>query len=244
MRTKTEKILFIPDSHYPFQDKRACKMVHKIARDWQPDRLVILGDYTDCASVSSHDKDPTRFLRLKDETVTANRALDDLAHIKKKDFVCGNHEFFLDRYIMKHAPALHGLVDTDMLLGLTKRGFKITPYMNHMKIGKLHVTHDVKFCGADAHIRSMREFGGNVIIGHTHRIGKHIEGNAKGEMFVGAMPGWLGNKKTINYTDAVKSNKWALGFATGLLLPNGNVHIDVHELVDYTCRLDGVVING
>jgi predicted phosphodiesterase len=131
MSSNLERILFVPDSHHPYADMRAWRTMLKAARVFKPDRVVVLGDFLDCASISHHSKDPTRVAGFQNEVNAANRALDDLERLNAKNyhFVEGNHEFWLPRYLQAKAPELCGLAGLSIpgLLGLGRRGWTYTP---------------------------------------------------------------------------------------------------------------------
>ena len=52
-----KKALIIPDCHIPYEDKRAYDLMLEVAKDVDPDEIVILGDYADFYAVNSHGKD-------------------------------------------------------------------------------------------------------------------------------------------------------------------------------------------
>lgn len=240
-----QRILFVPDCHHPFVDKKAWRLLLKIGQQFKPDILVTLGDFLDCFSVSAHDKDPRRKLFLDDEVEAGKRALAQLDNLgaKKKIFVAGNHEFRLARYLMQKAPELFNTVKIEDLLELKKNDWHYIPYRDSYKIGRLWVTHDTGRAGRNANNQSMDDFQSNVVIGHTHRIGYSISSNAKGSPHVGAMFGWLGNAAEADYMHRVKANRdWALGCGVGYLLPSGVVHLTPIPFVNYQVMLEGELV--
>jgi hypothetical protein len=87
----------------------------------------------------------------------------------------------------------------------------------------------------------MDAFQHNIVIGHTHRLGYAVEGNAQGERHVTAMFGWLGDVEQIDYMHRVKAIKdWSLGFGIGYLEPKtGTVYLVPIPIVNYTCVVEG-----
>src|ERR1019366_5825021 len=67
-----QRVLIIPDAHFPFQSTDAWRLMMSAARWYCPDVLVVLGDFIDCYSVSSYPKSPGRLLSLKNEVDAAN----------------------------------------------------------------------------------------------------------------------------------------------------------------------------
>ncbi len=217
---------------------RACNL-------FRPDMLVILGDFIDCYSVSDHSKDPNRARLLDREVAATNVLLDqlDALRIKERIYVSGNHEDRLERYLMNKAPELFNMVRVEELLRLKSRGWKYVPYKQDVQIGKLYITHDTDAAGSNAHQKSMDAYQTNVVIGHTHRIGYAIEGNAQGKPHVGAMFGWLGDFNSVDYMKRIKARRyWSHGAGIGYMEPNGTVHLRPIPFINNSCVIEGVLV--
>lgn len=245
-KNKLEKILFIPDCHHPFVDKKAWELMLKAAHAFKPKHSIILGDFADFYDVSSHSKDPSRRFKLDEEVEETKKALDQVKKIGAKNnvFIAGNHEDRLKRYLENAAPELNKMVSVPKLLELNEKGFKYVPYKHAYKIGKLNVTHDCGNAGRYAHYKSLDTFQHNIIIGHTHRIGYAVEGNANGERHLTAHLGWLGDFEDIDYMHRVKVMKdWSLGFGIGYLEPKtGVVYVIPVPIINYTVLIEGELI--
>lgn len=243
---KLEKILFIPDTHVPYHDKDAFNLMLKAAKIFKPDHTIILGDFADFYGVSSHSKDPNRALKLKEEIEETKTALDLVINIGAKNnvFVAGNHEDRLERYLRDKAPELFNFISIQKILELKEKGFKYTPYKQAYKIGKLNITHDTGVAGRYAHYKALDTFQHNVLIGHTHRIGYAVEGDAQGSRHVTAMFGWLGDVNEIDYMNQVKARKdWSLGFGVGYMdIKTGVVYLVPIPIINGTCLLEGKLI--
>jgi predicted phosphodiesterase len=244
---RLEKILFLPDSHVPYEDKAAFTLMLKAAKVFKPDHCLILGDFIDCYSVSSHSRHPDRSLKLREEVDATINALEAVAAIGAKNnvFVAGNHEDRLERYLKDKAPELFHFISIPKILKLRELGFKYIPYKQSYRIGKLNVTHDTGNAGRFAHYKSLDTFQHNIIIGHTHRLGYAVEGNAQGERHVTAMFGWLGDVEQIDYMHRVKAIKdWTLGFGIGYLDTSTNiVYVTPVPIVKDTCLIEGKLIS-
>ena len=241
-----EKILFIPDMHVPYHDVRAVELLLKVGKIFKPDHSIIMGDMLDNYSVSSHSKNPNRALKLVEEVDATKNMLDRIKNIGAKNnvFVSGNHEDRLERYLMDRAPELFNVVSTDKILELKEKGFKYIPYKSHYKIGKLNVTHDTGTAGRYAHYKSFDSFQHNVVIGHVHRMGFAVEGNAQGERHVTACFGWLGDIDAVDYMHKIKATRdWSLGFGIGYLDTKTNiVYVIPVPIINYTCLIEGKLI--
>lgn len=162
------RILFIPDAHAPYHDKKAFAIMLKAAKFFCPDIIVICGDFADFYSVSGHDKDPRRANDLEYEVGITRELLLSLGKLgaRRKIYVCGNHEDRLERYLMQRAPALFGTVKIPEVLGLRDMGWEFVPYKRSLKLGKVNMTHDTGTAGQNAHRQAMDTFQGSAVIGH------------------------------------------------------------------------------
>lgn len=239
-----ERILFVPDCHHPYVDRKAWALMLQCARRFRPTRIIVLGDFVDFYMVSDHDKDPRRASQLDAEIEAGNEALDELDALgaQHKDFVEGNHEARLGRYLMRHAPALLDTVKLPELLRLRERGWSHTPYLAHLRVGDLSVTHACENAGMNAHRQAAGLFLGSVVIGHTHRIAVDQFG-AHGKSYTASMFGWLGSSPEASYlSTARKSRYWSLGFGLGWMRSDGTVHTQAVSIVDYAAVVGGEVI--
>ncbi len=237
----------MPDTHRPYHDKKAWPLMLKAARVLKPDRVIVLGDFGDCGSISHHAKDPTRLLRFADELANIKEGLDDLESLKAKhyDFIQGNHEYWLERLLQEKAPELIGLdaLSWPKLLDLKRRGWSYTAYRRHLKVGHIYFTHEAGSAGADAHRKARATFESNAVIGHTHRLGIHYSGNATGVSSVGAMFGWLGDVKQVEYAHRVQALRdWHLGFGIAHVEPGGVAHLQAIPIINYRCVVEGKLI--
>lgn len=241
---KLYPIIFYPDTHVPYHDKKAFALVNNVARFLKPAYAVLQGDFADFYAVSSHDKSPDRKAQLEWEVEQTNLALDDIDRAVgrscKKIFIAGNHENRLERYIASKAPELFGLLKIPELFRLRARGYQYVPYKADTRIGKLYATHDTGPAGRTAVFKNLDTYQHNIVTGHTHRIAYVVEGNAKGEAHVSASFGWLGDKAKTDYMHKVKANRdWALGFGHGWVREDGIVHLVPVPIINYTCVVNG-----
>lgn len=242
-----QKWLIIPDCHIPYHSKPAWALLLRAARVLKPDRIVALGDFADCASISHHSKDPSRIGRFASELGAVNQCLDDLESLgaKQHHYIQGNHEHWLERLLMEKAPELCGLdsLTWPVLLGLQDRGWTYTPYRQHLKLGRVYFTHETGKAGANAHQQARATFESNVVIGHTHRLAIAYSGNAQGKAHVGAMFGWLGDVTRVEYAHRVQALRdWQLGFGTAHVESNGTVHLQAIPIINGKCVVEGKLI--
>lgn len=238
-----KRLLLVPDTHRPYHDKKAWKLMLKVAKAFQPNTIVTIGDLADFYSVSSHSKDPGRVDSLAEEVADVNVALDELDSLGATDkrFVAGNHCDRLTRYLQDKAPELFGVIDIPSLFKLKERGWSYTPYKEHTKIGKVHFTHDVGAAGRNSTFKALDTYQHSVVTGHAHRLQYIVEGNAVGEQKVSAQFGWLGDSSKVDYMHRANVNKnWALGFGLGYYdTKSGIVYMTPVPIVKHTCVVEG-----
>lgn len=236
-------ILVVPDTHAPFHDQRAWKLMMQTARAVRPKMIIHLGDLFDFYAVSSHSKNPRRATELKYEIREGRRLLKQLADLAPTQLILGNHEDRLQRYVEGRAPELYEIVTAKSLMGLGKLGVRSTPYRQSFRLGHMRFTHDVNgMAGKHAIVNSLGAMGHNVCIGHIHRIGYHVNGDLEGDRHVGIGLGWLGDLSAIDYMHRDTITKdWALGFGIGYHdTENDYTQITpVPIMPDYTCIVNG-----
>lgn len=238
-----KSVLILPDTHRPYHDKRAWNLMMNVAKKLKPKTVVVLGDFADCFSISSHSKDPNRALRLDQEIKDVNKGLDELDDLgaDEKIFVAGNHEYRLQRYMQDKAPELFNFLGIHELLKLKTRNWHYVPYKTDTKVGKIHFTHDVGHAGRNSVFQCLDTFQHSNVTGHTHRMAYIVEGNAVGEHKISAQFGWLGDVTQADYMHQAKAKKnWALGFGIGYLNEEtGAMHLVPIPIINYTCVVNG-----
>lgn len=186
MRNKKYKSWVIfSDQHVPYHDKIIHQAFLDFLKDFNPDGLVLAGDFMDMRSVSRHniglldfeeatDPNNKHIIRLKKEFDTANSVLDDYDSIIslkcEKHFISGNHEHRLDRWLQNaFNGVLEGLVSVEQNLMLKERG-----YIYHgnyprgrMNIGKLTITHG-KFTNIHLAANLVNKYRQSIAAGHAH----------------------------------------------------------------------------
>ncbi len=215
----SKTILVIPDTHVPYHDKAAWKEVLRCIKDLEPHEIVIIGDFADFYAISSHDRDPIRKRFLLEEVAEVNKALDQIPTSPRRRSTCfieGNHEDRLRRYLWSKAPELFGTVNVPTLFKLKERGWKHRAYRHGLKVGKVTYKHDFSgMAGKNAAKASLMAFGGNLVIGHSHRgeVTYLGEGRPDGDSHFCLNVGWLGRVDEADYMDPSKARRdWQHGF--------------------------------
>jgi predicted phosphodiesterase len=215
-----KKILILSDVHCPYHDKDAVALVLKVGQAIKPDGIVINGDFCDFYKISSHSKDPARKMAFVEETEECKVLLQKFIALGARDnyFIYGNHEDRFDRYIQDKAPELYGVTSISKLLGLTEMGWIKVKYRKFITLGKVLFTHDLANHGQHAVQKALFSAQKNIVIGHCHRIGLAVQGDALGRSKVGVSFGWLGDVEKADYMHSLKAvQEWAQGFGVGYL---------------------------
>lgn len=242
-RKATEKILIVPDTHAPYHDRKAWKVMLRASIAFAPDEIIHIGDLADCYQASTYNKSPERINTLAKELSIVRGCLDDLdaLNAKKKVYLEGNHEERLRRLILDKSPALHGMVDLPTALELKARNWQWVPYREDYKLGNIYFTHDTGHAGANATTQGLATYQHSLVAGHTHRMQYIVEGDATGRQILSARFGWLGDASMVDYSHSIKARRyWPLGFGIGYHeTKTGLVFISPKPIVNYKCEIEG-----
>jgi predicted phosphodiesterase len=215
-----DKALIIPDCHFPYVDFKAWSLCLEVASTQKISEVVILGDFGDFYSVSSHKKDPRLATMLETEVVAINDALtqiDELFPQANKIYIEGNHEYRLERYLQDQAPALFGMIDCETLFNLNERiNWKWIPYGPSQKYAvlgsKLWARHEPFSMSSPQ--ATARKALCSLVYGHKHtREFAHIVG-MDGQDHIVYSPGYLGGHRVFPkiYGYVKSHHQWQLGF--------------------------------
>lgn len=241
-----KKALVIPDCHIPYHDKRAYNLMLSVAQDVDPDEIVILGDFADFYSVSSHGRDAAVREQLIDEVYVVVEKLKEINKLfpkAKKVYIEGNHEYRLARYINATCPDLYGVVDLRIILELGVLNWHFVPYgptqKYHVLGSKLIARHEPLAGGKHVAQNTVEKAMHSVIFGHTHRIQEAQVVTMSGENFRGISSGWLGDKdhKVMQYVRG--HHQWAQAFSIVHVLEDGTWFNNLIHIIDYKCIYDG-----
>lgn len=245
-----KKLLFVPDLHWPYEDRRYWRLLMEVLEAWQPEILVLLGDAIDAPELSFHERTKNTPSKFRDSIAYARERLDEIDEIlpdARKIYLEGNHEKRFERYVETRAAALSGLdhLSIPEQLRLQERGWEWSPYRSYVKVGKLYLSHDLEFAGKNAVRQNLDSAQRNIITGHTHRFGMVVEGDITGESHASAMFGWGGDTKKVDYKHVLKAKRdWPLGFGIARMDDKGFVYITPVPVIKYRCVVEGVLYSS
>jgi len=239
----TKRALIIPDCHIPYQDEAAYNLMLRVAKDFRPNEVVILGDFADFYSVNLHGKSPNQEHILNNEIIEVNKKLGELSMLFKKArkvFIVGNHEHRLERYIEQKAPELFNTTTLEKILSL--KSFKVVPYSPNQKYNvlgtKLIARHEPLAGGNYAARSTVAKAMKSVIFGHIHSIQEHQVVTIDGENHRGISCGWLGDSshKVMQYVKG--HHQWTHGFSL-VTVHDGDFFNETVHIINGKCRANG-----
>ena len=247
--------IITPDKHFPIHCQKAINVVCKAIEKVQPDIYVDLGDTGEWEYFSKHywkgknQKPLEDLIPLLDKDVKAvNKGMNqidkslDKADCKERHFVQGNHEVWLDNFVIKY-PYLTQYT-TENALKLEARGYEYHPYQRKkpLKIGKLYFTHG-KFTTKYHAWKHLDHYGKSIMYGHTHDLQRYTHTDLDGPK----SPWSLGCLKDIENDEAWLGGKltnWNHAFAIIHFFKNGNYVVEIVEIINGKTILWGEELNG
>lgn len=232
-------LLVLSDIHVPFHDIDALKIAVKYGIAAKPDAVLLNGDTLDFYALSDHEKDP-RKVRWAEELESC-RAVLRMIRSAFPDapiyFKAGNHEYRMERHLMKYAPVLIGMAEFEMptLLRMGEVGVEYIANKRMIYAGELTIGHGDEWKGGGginpARWTSLRARE-NALIGHFHRASEHIERTVRGKVRGYWSTGCLCELQPAYLTQ----NDWCHGFAMVHLDADGSFEVSNHKIVNGKVR--------
>jgi hypothetical protein len=170
-----------------------------------------------------------------------DESLDEVK-CKERHFVQGNHEVWLDKFVIRYPYLAH--YRTEKALNLKDRGYEYHPYNRKqlLKIGKLRFTHG-KYTSKYHSFKHLDMYGKSIMYGHTHDLQRHTKTHEGGTISawslgclkdIEADEDWLGGRLT----------NWNHAFAIVNVYSNNDFNVEIVEIIDGKACLWGDVIDG
>lgn len=247
-----ELTIVLPDIHDQLGNKKsvkakaihpALKCAETVIREYQPDRVLYLGDITDMSCLSRFDRDKRGLMegrRYQREIDAVNYLLDRHYYLSQDaEFIYmeGNHEDRVPRYLEYH-PEMIGKIDYAKDVKLQERHIEFIRYNNTYKIGHALFMH-----GFDASIhhsmRMARTYPKSLFYAHTHDVQmtgfvspidmKEVRIATSLGCLCNLNPSWLRNKP----------NKWMHAFGMLWTKDNGEFQMDIKFVIRGTTIING-----
>lgn len=218
------------DVHFPYEGKCYHEAIKQIAKLPALRGIYLNGDIAEIESVSAHPKSPTAQKLLLDELDYLNCELDKIESQFQGvsvDYICGNHEGRMYRFIRDIAPQMWGMLKEPKLLKFDERkGFTFHDYGPTQWV-KCGITNDLflrhePLVGGAYHAKGTAERSYvSVLYGHTHQY-QHFTSKKMGPtpyVNMAMSCGWLGDIKQPCFDYRGSKDNWV----------NGWTRIDVDE---------------
>lgn len=252
---KPELVAFMGDHHAPHHDEELHAATLAWLAEFQPDRVIVLGDLLDYDGVSRHRKDPAWSTTMQD-TIDAGygilRGYVEASPATQFQALNGNHEARLRNAVLDQLQAIHGLtraggdehpvLSTPFLLRMDELGIEWIGGDGSYEHEQILVTSELaarhgwiarKGSGASA-LSTLEHLRHSIVIGHTHRqsVVFHTSHSITGEpkTLTGVEAGTLARVRGgLGYA---VSPSWQAGFAAASIWPDGTFKIDLASWIN------------
>tara|TARA_R110002020_G_scaffold468324_2_gene692527 strand:- start:451 stop:1212 length:762 start_codon:yes stop_codon:yes gene_type:complete len=250
------------DIHGPWLNQRRLDLVLDIAQDLDCSHIIINGDCLDFYHLNSYGpKHADVQTILEDEIYWGQEFLKSLRkRFPKKGiiFLFGNHEYRLDRFIMKHCPAFWNFLKLEKMLNLEDLNIEWLPYNERYQIEKtqLFVQHSPPSYSDNLANTSMKKkMDQDHIWNCAHRTDMVARTGSSGKIYTSYINGWFGstgiigknqrempeNRRVFSFTKNHES--WNSSFC--LVGVDGKNHYVEQVLIkDYTAMVGGNLYEG
>lgn len=227
------------DWQIPFHDRAVIDNLFLPFVHWlKPDGFIWNGDITDCYALSVFDKNPLTDAGLLKESKIVQAYMKELEWIRRKEWLGGNHEGRVQRYLWKNAGDL--ALDPNKVFKDIFRpdryGFNYHPYGHVIRLGSLDITHGsvVRQHSGWSGKAHFDKRGSSVLIGHTHRLGTYYKTNARG-IHAAYENGCMCSLKP----EYVQDPDWQQGFAVVKVASRGTFSVQQIPIINRRLLLYG-----
>lgn len=246
------KVIVQPDTHVPEHDQSALNVVYDFANDYKPHGWVNLGDFLECEPVSHWPSKTAKPLRFTQDVLQGRKILQNIddasgKQLKFKRFLIGNHEDWLDQYLIEKIPELYDGIEelgTDLsvqgLLKLKDFDYRTVPLNEVLSIGHANFIHGY-YTAKNHASQHLNVFGCNIYYGHLHDIQSHSSSSVKG--LHEAMS--LGCLRTLNASFLKgRPNNWSHAFGVFEFRKDGSYSRVAPVIVNGVMSYNGKIYNG
>lgn len=183
--------------------------------------INIMGDFLDFLWLGLHPKMPSLMSvkeTLKDEIYQGIKKLEELRRLFPKatiNYIEGNHEYRLVRYIVAKCPELYDLFTLSDILQFDRLSINHIPFGRHQKHSCLGTSYSLRHqpynMGKNCASATAHNKGISLGFGHTHRKQTYKVKRADGTEVECRSLGWLGDSSAPVF-DYVDHDDWSSGF--------------------------------
>ena len=235
--TGDHRILILSDAHIPFHNKAALELAVKHGSKFEPDILLLNGDWADHYSQSRWQTDP-RLRNFKKEIETVLLSFEWLREVfptTRIIYKIGNHEERYENYMELKAPELLGINKFDLatVFEFDKYGIELVSDKRPIKANELYIIHGHEY--RQAFFNPVNPARGlylrakvNALCSHYHQSSSHSESDLD-DKYTGC---WSIGHLADPHPKYMPLNKWNWGF--GEVETNGNKYFQVmnYKIID------------
>lgn len=222
-----EKVLILPDTHFPDHSPKVFKAVLKAIELVRPDEIIHIGDLMDYHQPSRWTKGTRAEFEgdiITESEQCVRRILEPLREVFDGPIGIheGNHDARPRLYMEKYAPALanNDLFNFESLLRFSDLGISLLPDFHevapgwlttHGHLGGIRLNQNAGITALNA----AKKIGKSIVMGHTHRSGiasftTGVEGETS--TITGVEVGHIVDQKKVTYLKQGTGN-WQQGLA-------------------------------
>lgn len=244
-------IMFRSDDHAQWVDPWLDEVFWDVALRVQPEVIVFGGDTVDFWEISAHSKNPRRQMTMQSEINFVKKKFFETARMvcpnAEIDWILGNHEWRLFRYLSDTAPALASLecLQFDKLFDLDAYGINLVarPSFLNARRGKdlenykiyngVFVAAHGTRCGKYPATSELAVYGKSGISGHVHRVATQMHRDLNGYRRWVSNPAMCQLKSGEEYISDLVN--WSQGFSI-IHIRGDRVFIESFDLsADFGC---------
>ena len=171
IKKRINNIIILPDVHLNEEGYHSSyALVRKFIAAFEPDEIILLGDFMDCVSLCHWNENKRITMENKrwlKECDMANKELDFLQKYSDKvTYLEGNHERWSYDYAERH-PEMQGYVEVPIRLNLKARNIDWHTMNTLYQIGDIYFTHGIYINKYHSH-KHLERLGCNICYGHSH----------------------------------------------------------------------------
>jgi len=249
---KSLKVLCIPDTHVPFHDVAAVKVLMQFIDFYKPDVIIILGDFMDMNGISHWPSSSFGPRRIVPEILEGRKLLAEIKATAKTTtsffYLEGNHEDWLKQALAAKLPELADGLDqlgTDLtvqgFLQLAQLGIEFIPLNHILRFTKtLGYTHGL-FTSDNHPKKHLDVLKCSLIYGHLHDVKSTNQTSVDGHMEAHSAG-------TLSRLDAPflkgRPNNWVHNLTTVEYFPDGQFHTLQNKIFNGKMSFMGQVFDG
>lgn len=233
-----ERMLVISDIHIPYHNAPALKKALEYGKEKNIDSILINGDFIDFAPLSYFTKDPYTKMNLSSDLEMTRKILQIIRNTFQNIpiyYKHGNHEDWLEKYLMNKAPELLDMNEFKLRTLLKFGELKISEISSYamMKFGKLNIIHGHELKSTLRSVNPARTLylktKKSTLVAHHHVTSEHTESDIDGQITTCWSIGCLSQLKP-KY--AGLDSKYNLGFAYIQKTKDGNFAVSNKRIIN------------